>query len=289
MGRIEGFSTVITGGASGMGRSTVELFIAEGAHVVVGDMNKQNGEALVEEMRAKGHGDRIKFVQADVSLEADVVKLVEAATSACGRLDVMFNNAGIDGAFGPLTEIQVEHWDMTFAVMARGVFLGIKHAARVMKTQEWGGSIINTASLAALTSGAGPLVYASAKAACLRVSQAAALELGRYRIRVNTICPGIIYTPLMHRGKPEKADIIMRTPQPLPFRGEGKHIAYAALFLASTDSEFVTGDTMVVDGGLYAVGPVANTPMVTPSTRRAGMAFGTTGKAADVRDLTDSK
>jgi len=95
MGRIDGFSTVITGGASGMGRSTAELFIAEGAHVVVGDMNKENGEALVEEMRAKGHGDRIKFVHTDVSVEADVVKLIETATSACGKLDVIQNPVGL--------------------------------------------------------------------------------------------------------------------------------------------------------------------------------------------------
>jgi len=287
MGRIEGFSTIITGGASGMGRATAELFLAEGAHVVVGDLNKQNGVALLEEMSAKGYGDRIKFEHSDVSVESDIVRLVKTATEACGRLDVMFNNAGIDGAFGPLTEIDVNHWDMTFAVMARGVFLGIKHAARVMQKQQRG-SIINTASLAALTSGAGPLVYAAAKAAVLRLSQAAALELGRYRIRVNTICPGIIYTPLMHRGKPEKADVTMRTPQPLPFRGEGKHIAYAALFLASDESEFVTGDALMVDGGLFSVGPVANTPMVFPSQRRAGMAYGTTGKGAEVRDLETS-
>src|SRR5260370_23105955 len=146
MGRIDGFSTVITGGASGMGRSTAELFIAEGAHVVVGDMNKQNGEALVEEMRAKGHGDRIKFVHTDVSVEADVVKLIETATSACGKLDVMFKNAGIDGAFGPLTEIKVEHWDLTFAVMAKRVFLGLQHSAREIKTPETGGSTIKNAS-----------------------------------------------------------------------------------------------------------------------------------------------
>jgi NAD(P)-dependent dehydrogenase (short-subunit alcohol dehydrogenase family) len=200
----------------------------------------------------------------------------------------MFNNAGIDGAFGPLTEIDVKHWDQTFAITTRGVFLGIKHAARVMQKQEKG-SIINTASLAALTSGAGPLVYGAAKAAVLRLSQAAALELGKFRIRVNAICPGIIYTPLMHRGKPEKADVTMRTPQPLPFRGEGKHIAYAALFLASDESEFVTGDALMVDGGLFAVGPVAHTPMVAPSQRRAGMAYGTTGKSAEVRDLETSK
>lgn len=285
MGRLEGFSTIVTGGASGMGRSTVELWLEEGANVVVGDLNKQNGNDLVDEMKAKGFGDHIQFVQTDVSEEADIVRLVEAATSSYGRLDVMFNNAGIDGAFGPLTEIQVEHWDQTFAVTTRGVFLGIKHAAKVMKTQEWGGSIINTGSLASLTSGAGPLVYAAAKAAVLRLTQAAALELGPHRIRVNIICPGIIYTPLMHRGKPERADVVSRPVQPLPFRGEGKHIAYAALFLASNESEFVSGDVMRVDGGLYAVGPLAHTPMVSPSPRRAGMNFGMTGKPGEVRDL----
>ncbi len=285
MGRLEGYSTIITGGASGMGRSTAELWLEEGANVVVADLNEQNGNDLVDEMNSKGFQGRIKFVRTDVSCEADIVRVVEAATVAYGKLDVMFNNAGIDGAFGPITEIEADHWDQTFAVTAKGVFLGIKHAARVMKKQEWGGSIINTGSLGSQTAGGGPLVYSSAKAAVLRLTQSAAFELGKWRIRVNAILPGIIYTPLMHRGKPERADVVSRSVQPLPFRGEGKHIAHAALFLASNESEFVSGEYLRVDGGLFAVGPLSHTPMVSPSSKRAGMNFGLTGMEGTMREL----
>jgi NAD(P)-dependent dehydrogenase (short-subunit alcohol dehydrogenase family) len=285
LGRLEGFSTIVTGGASGMGRSTVELWLDEGASVIIADLNQANGEELVEEMRAKGYGDRVQFVRTDVSKEEDIVRVVETAVANWGKLDVMFNNAGIDGAFGPLTEIEVDHWDQTFAITTRGVFLGIKHAARQMLKQEWGGSIINTGSLGSQTAGGGPLCYSSAKAAVLRLTQSAAFELGKHRIRVNAILPGIIYTPLMHRGKPERADVVSRAVQPLPFRGEGKHIAHAALFLASNESEFVSGEYLRVDGGLFAVGPLSHTPMVSPSTKRAGMNFGLTGMTGEMREL----
>jgi NAD(P)-dependent dehydrogenase (short-subunit alcohol dehydrogenase family) len=285
-GRLEGYSTVVTGGASGMGRSTIELWLEEGANVVCADLNQHNGDALVEEMKAKGFGEnRLKFVRTDVSQEGDVVRAIETAIGAWGKLDVMFNNAGIDGAFGPLTEIEVEHWDQTFAITTRGVFIGIKQAARVMQKQEWGGSIINTGSLGSQTAGGGPLCYASAKAAVLRLTQSAAFELGKWRIRVNAILPGIIYTPLMHRGKPERADEVGRPVQPLPFRGEGKHIAQAALFLAGSESEFVSGEYLRVDGGLFSVGPMSFTPMVSPSKKRAGMNFGMTGMEGSVRTL----
>jgi NAD(P)-dependent dehydrogenase (short-subunit alcohol dehydrogenase family) len=108
LGRLEGFSTIVTGGASGMGRSTVELWLDEGASVIIADLNQANGEELVEEMRAKGYGDRVQFVRTDVSKEEDIVRVVETAVANWGKLDVMFNNAGIDGAFGPLTEIEVD-------------------------------------------------------------------------------------------------------------------------------------------------------------------------------------
>ncbi len=286
LGRLEGFSTIITGGASGMGRATVELFLDEGANVVIADLNQPNAEELLHEMEGKGFGaDRVQFVRTDVSKEEDIVRVVDTALKSWGKLDVMFNNAGIDGAYGPVTEIEVEHWDQTFAITTRGVFLGIKHAARAMLKQEWGGSIINTGSLGSQTSGGGPLCYSSAKAAVLRLTQSSAFELGKHRIRVNAILPGIIYTPLMHRGKPERADVVSRAVQPLPFRGEGKHIAHAAVFLASNESEFISGEYLRVDGGLYAVGPLSHTPMVSPSTKRAGMNFGLTGMQGETREL----
>lgn len=283
MNRLAGASAVITGGVSGIGLATAELFLEHGANVVVGDLNEEQGHAFINAMAARGYSDRTAFLRCDVSSETDIEALVETCVKSFGHLDIMFNNAGIEGAFGAITEIDADHWDSTFAINTRGVFLGIKHAARTMIRQNEGGSIINTASLAGLTSGSGALVYSASKAAVIRLGQSAALELGHHRIRVNTICPGVVFTPLMHRGKPDRADVVMRSSQPLPFRGEPEHIAHAALYLASTESAFVSGICLTVDGGLLTVGPLADTPMVNPPQDRAGMMYGTTGQKADVR------
>ena len=155
----------------------------------------------------------------------------------------------------PIWDVEVEEWDYTFDVLAKGVFLGIKHAARAMKRLGRGGSIINTASIAGLSGGGGPLVYSAAKAAVINLTQAAALQLAADRIRVNAICPGGVLTPLTDRGDPAAAAKRMEQMQPWPEHGKPEHIAGAALFLASDDSAFVTGEALVVDGGLTAAGP----------------------------------
>ncbi len=147
----------------------------------------------------------------DVSIEPDVEALVALAVESFGRLDVMFNNAGIGGAFGPITELEVDDWDATFAVNTRSVFLGIKYAARVMIAQGDGGSIINTASVAGLSGGGGPQAYSAAKAAVINLTQSAAVELAPHRIRVNAICPGAVYTDLLHRGDPKRPTSGART------------------------------------------------------------------------------
>ena len=165
---------VITGGASGIGKATVLRFLAEGAKVVVGDFNAENGQALVDEV---GDPDRLLFIRTDVAEEAEVEALIRAAVESFGGLDVLFNNAGVGGAFGPLTEISVEDWDRTFAVLVRSVFPGTKHAARVMIEQGRGGSIINTASVAGLGGGGGPLAYSAAKAAVINLTYGSAVEL----------------------------------------------------------------------------------------------------------------
>ena len=144
-----------------------------------------------------------------MSQEQDVVDLIDAAVDRFGRLDIMFNNAGFGGAIGPITEMNVDHWDETFAVLVRGVFLGIKHSARMMIRQGTGGSIVNTASIAGLASGVPPLPYAAAKTAVVSITKNAAAELGQHRIRVNAVCPGIIFTDLMHRGRPEEAEAVV--------------------------------------------------------------------------------
>ncbi len=251
-GRLQDKVAVITGGASGMGRATVLRFLAEGARVVVADMNEETGKETLELAAQAGHDERVRFIRTDVADEASVEAMIQLAITDFGRLDCLFNNAGVGGAFGALTEIEVDDWDYTFAVLTRGVFLGIKHGARVM---EAGASIINTASVAGLSGGSGPVVYSAAKAAVINLTFGAAVELARQQIRVNAICPGGIVTPLVHRGNVEEATERLKKLQPWPEAGQGEHIAGVALFLASEDARFVTGQALAVDGGLTAAGP----------------------------------
>ena len=131
---------IVTGGASGMGLSTVQRFLDEGANVVVGDLNEENGEAVLAQAKDDGYESQIRFVKVDVSKESNIEELLQTASSQFGRLDVLFNNAGIGGAFGPITEIDEEDWDLTHSVMLKGVFLGIKHAARILIEQGEGGA-----------------------------------------------------------------------------------------------------------------------------------------------------
>jgi NAD(P)-dependent dehydrogenase (short-subunit alcohol dehydrogenase family) len=256
MGRLDDKVAVITGGASGMGRATVLRFLEEGAQVVFGDLNEENAHATLELAREAGQEKHVRFIRTDVADESDVEAMIRLAVDDFGRLDCVFNNAGVGGAFGAVTDVELEDWDYTFAVLARGPFLGTKHGARVMKEQGEGGSIINTASVAGLSGGAGPQAYSAAKAAVVNFSMGAAVELGGDRIRVNAICPGGISTPLISIGRTKDAvDEGLAQMQPLPFAGQPEHIASAALFLASDDAEFVTGHALVVDGGLEAAGP----------------------------------
>src|SRR4029453_2558198 len=193
-GRLGGRVAVITGGASGMGRSTVLRFLDEGASIVVADMNEGTGKETLELAEKKKAGSRIRFIRTDVSREADVEAMIELAMTEFGRLDVVFNNAGLGGALGSLLETEVEDWDFTFAVLALGVFLGIKHGGLAMKATGLGGSIINTASVAGLSGGAGPAAYSAAKAAVINLTRVAAIELAPDAIRVNAICPGGLST-----------------------------------------------------------------------------------------------
>ena len=256
-GRLEHKVAVVTGGGNGIGRATVLAFLAEGARgVVVADLNVETGNETIALARQAGHGDRARFIRTDVAEEAQVSAALALASEAWGRLDCVFNNAGVAGAIGPITHIAVEDWDFTMNVLVRGVFLGMKHGARIMKAQQGGGggTIISTASVAGLSGGDGPQAYSAAKAAVVNLTRAVAIELAPDHIRVNCICPGGINTPLLHRGSPEAMGQMLDRAQPWPEHGRPEDIAGAALYLASDESRFVTGAALVVDGGMTAVG-----------------------------------
>ena len=287
--RLENRVAVVTGGASGMGKATVLRFLAEGASVVIADFNATTGADTVREAFAAGHGEQVRFIKTDVAEEADVAAAVACAVETFGGIDVMFNNAGVGGAIGPLTETSVSDWDYTFAVLTRGVFLGIKHSARAMRAQGRGGSIINTASIAGLSGDAGPLAYSAAKAAVINLSKGAAVELAQDHIRVNAICPGFIATPLAALGgSVTELSAQFATAQPWPEAGNGDHIAGVALFLASDDARFVTGESILVDGGLTASGPELSRKFPRTAGRQsryAGITRGSTGEPPALRKL----
>lgn len=260
-GRLEGKVAIITGGTSGIGRGTVELFLREGAKVVCGDLQDHKGEAMEREF-----GKTFSYCRTNVAHEAEVKNLVDHTVSKFGKLDVMFNNAGYGGVGGELQDIDMNGFDETVGVLLKGVVLGYKYAVPHMKAQQ-SGSIISTASVAGLQAGYGPLVYSACKAAVHHFSRCAAMELAPYFVRSNAICPGGIATSIFGSGLglgTQVADQFVEVMkehlakiQPTPRAGLPLDIAEMALFLASDASSFVTGQSIAVDGGLTA-GPMAS-------------------------------
>lgn len=254
MGRLSEKVAIITGGASGIGRGTVELFVKEGASVVAADLQDDKGARLVEELAGN-----VSFVRTDVSKEEDVKAMIAHAVDKFGRLDCLFNNAGIPGLGGPIADTPIEEFDAVIGVLLRGVFLGIKHAAPVM-CQQRSGSIISTASVAGIRTGFASHVYSAAKAAVIQLTKSTARELGESNVRVNCICPGGIATPIFGKGfglatqvadqTVEPMKMVLETLQPIPRAGIPADIAQAALWLASDELSFVTGHELVVDGGI---------------------------------------
>lgn len=254
MGRLSGKVAIITGGASGIGRGTVELFVKEGASVVAADLQDDKGARLVEDL-----GSEVSYVRTDVSNEEDIKAMIAHALDKFGRLDCLFNNAGVPGVGGPIADTPCEEFDTVMAVVLRGVFLGIKHAAPTMCRQR-SGSIISTASVAGIRIGFGPHIYSAAKAAVIQLTKSTARELGESNVRVNCICPGGIATPIFGKSfglathvadqTVEPMKTILETMQPIPRAGVPSDIAQAALWLASEDFSFVTGHELVVDGGV---------------------------------------
>ncbi|MFW9908188.1 MAG: SDR family NAD(P)-dependent oxidoreductase [Candidatus Thorarchaeota archaeon] len=259
MGKLDNRVAIVTGGASGIGKATAELFVKEGAKVMIADIQAEEGQKLAEAL-----GDNVSFVFADVSVEDDVKNMVESAVELYGRLDCIVNNAGMGGIQGEIESIPVEGFDKTMAILLRGVFLGMKHAVPVMKRQG-SGNIVNISSIAGLRGISQNHPYSAAKAAVIQLTRTAAMELAYFKIRVNCICPGVILTAIFGKSKEmsneaieekyENLKHLFDRAQPIKRAGLPEDIANAVLWLASDDSSFVTGHALVVDGGQSAGQP----------------------------------
>lgn len=258
--RLENKVAVITGGAMGIGAATVRRFIAEGCKVVIGDIQRGPGEAFAAQF-----GDQAAFALCDVTQEDQVAALVDLAVTRFGTLDIMFNNAGIVGAVGPIDTTPAEEWNKSLAVLINGVFFGMKHAARVMKPAQ-SGSIISMASTAGLMGGLGPHAYAAGKHAVVGMTKNVAAEVCHFGIRVNAIAAASMATPMVANvltgdgGNIEEAKRILADASPLRGRpGLAEDVANAALWLASDESGYTTGHTLTTDAGA-TIGASAGKP-----------------------------
>jgi meso-butanediol dehydrogenase/(S,S)-butanediol dehydrogenase/diacetyl reductase len=249
MGRFEDKVVLVTGAASGIGAASARRFAAEGAALVLGDVNEEGLATLRKELLAAG--GRAVAAATDVSDMAQVDALFALAVSDYGRLDVVFNNAGI-GAFGKTPDIDPADWLRVFEVDVHSVFYGCRAAIPIFR-EAGGGVIVNTASISGLGGDYGLSAYNAAKGAVVNYTRAAAIEHARENIRINAVCPGPVETPLAQslldheRVKPEYAKAI-----PMGRPGRAEEIAAAAAFLASDDASYITGAMLVVDGGLMA-------------------------------------
>ena len=260
---LAGKVAIITGGAGGIGKATVELFVAEGAKVVIADVQDDAGQALAERL-----GDAAVFRRTDVSNEADMQALVDLAVERFGGLDVLFNNAGIScGAYPSFLDDRLDDFDRVMRVNVLGPMLGTRNAARAMKASGKGGVILNNASIAGTLAGLGMMTYRASKAALIQFSKSSAIDLAQHGIRVNCIVPGHVRTELSSFGeKGADSDLAARidagvnavylSNQLIKRRGEPEDVANVALFLASDRSRHMTGAVLPVEGGVTVGDPV---------------------------------
>jgi 3-oxoacyl-[acyl-carrier protein] reductase len=248
--KLNGKIALITGAGSGMGRASALLFSDEGAKVSVVDINAENGQDTSRQI--KEQGKESIFIQADVSKENDVKEMIRGTVDAYGKIDILFNNAGIPMAFTSLEEVTVDQWDRIMDVNAKGVFMACKYGFPIMKKQG-GGVIINTASISGIRPRPGLSPYAASKGAVITLTKELAVELAPYKIRVNCINPVSAETPMLNeflgnKNLEEGRKAVIST-IPLGRMAQPEDIAYAALYLASDDSSMVTGDCINIDGG----------------------------------------
>jgi NAD(P)-dependent dehydrogenase (short-subunit alcohol dehydrogenase family) len=265
VGALDGKVAIVTGGTSGIGARTAALFVGEGARVIIAGRRVQQGQAVAASL-----GPGASFVRADVTVESDIARLIRLAVDGHGRLDCLVNNAGEGGTPGGIASLELDRLEHTLALHVGGAVAGMKQAAPVMIAQG-SGSIINVASIGGVLAGWTFLDYSAAKAAVIQLTRCAAAELGGYGVRVNCISPGPVLTGLFGKGAgldPDQADrraddlepaFIERLElyQPIRHAGRPDDIAPVALWLASDASSFVTGQNLVVDGGITAGRPPA--------------------------------
>jgi NAD(P)-dependent dehydrogenase (short-subunit alcohol dehydrogenase family) len=255
MGKLDGKVAIITGATSGIGLRTAEIFVAEGAKIVIAGRRKAEGDAIAARL-----GPSCSFRQTDVTEEEQMKALIDHAVTRFGRLDCLFNNAGGPAPTGGIEDIPAAGFDAAMALLVRSVMLGMKHAAPVMRRQRTG-SIINNGSIAGSRAGySSSVIYGAAKAAVIHLTRCVAMELGESGIRVNSISPGAIVTGIFGKALGLSVEAAERTTaiakerfaksQPIPRAGMPEDIARAALFLASDDASFVNGHDLVVDGGV---------------------------------------
>jgi NAD(P)-dependent dehydrogenase (short-subunit alcohol dehydrogenase family) len=251
--RLGGKTAIITGAATGIGKASAILFAQEGASLILADLDETNGERAAAEIRASG--GKATFIRADVSISEDVRNLAAQAQALEGKIDVLFNNAAIN-FYGKVTDTPEEAWDRVMSVNVRSVYLGCKYVIPVMQAGG-GGSIINTASAAALVGLKNLAAYTASKGAVLQLTKNLALDYAAAGIRVNALCPGVTATEMTLKviaDSPDPAAARRRfdTARPLGRMGQPAEIAQAALFLASDESSYMTGTYLLVDGGYCA-------------------------------------
>jgi NAD(P)-dependent dehydrogenase (short-subunit alcohol dehydrogenase family) len=250
-GIMENKVVIITGAASGIGRATAQIYAREGARVIIADVNEKGGEETLSMINKSGQQGM--FVKADMTVETDVKVLIERAMTAHGRLDAAFNNAGIEGKQMLTADMPVSEFDKIIAVNLKGVFLCMKYQIPAM-LKGGGGAIVNTASVAGLVGFPSLGAYCGSKHGVIGLTKVAALEYAKAGIRVNCVCPGVIDTPMVGRLGSTNPEMLtgLTALEPVGRLGKPSEIGEAAVWLCSDHASFVTGHSMVVDGGLVA-------------------------------------